>query len=67
MQGTDAFLFPFLLRLSSIYNTPLSMISDINELNNPITSFQFFPSFFKTYNYLDILLSKLKNSSQYFH
>jgi len=62
----DAFNLVIFIQDNFIYNTPLSMISDINELNNPITSYQCFPSFLKTYNYLDILLSNLSNSNQYF-
>ena len=47
-------------------NSSLSMISNINELKNQVSSFYFYPYFIKTYDYLDILLSNLSNSNQYF-
>jgi hypothetical protein len=34
----DAFNLIIFIQDNFIYNTPLSMVSDINELNNPITS-----------------------------
>ena len=62
----DAFYLILFIQDDFVENTPLSMISDINELNNPITSNIYFPTFFKTYDYLNILLSNISNSNQYF-
>ena len=62
----DAFNLIIFIQDDFFDNTSLSMISDINDLNNPINTCQCFPSFFKTYNYLNILLSNLSNSNQYF-
>ena len=47
-------------------NSSLSLLSSINELHNPLNSSYFFNYFIKTYQYLDILLSNLSNSNQYF-
>ena len=62
----DAFYLILFIQDDFVDNTPLSMISDINQLNNPITSYIYFPTFFKTYDYLNILLSNISNSNQYF-
>ena len=62
----DAFYLILFIQDDFVENTSLSIISDIKDLNNPITSYIYFPSFLKTYNYLDILLSNLSNSNQYF-
>ena len=47
-------------------NSSLSIISNINELNNNVNTFYYFPYFIKIYEYLDILLSNLSDSNQYF-
>ena len=62
----DAFNLIIFIQDDFFDNTSLSIISDINELSNPINSCLCFPSFFKTYDYLNILLSNLSNSNQYF-
>ena len=49
-----------------IQNSSLSIISDINSLNSQLNTLFYFPYFIKTYQYLDILLSNLSNSNQYF-
>ena len=62
----DAFNLILFIQDDFFNNTSLSIINNISELHNPITSFCYFPFFVKTYNYLDILLSNLSNSNQYF-
>ena len=62
----DAFNLIIFIQDDFFDNTSLSIISNIDDLNTPITSYQYFPSFFKTYDYLNILLSNLSNSNQYF-
>ena len=47
-------------------NSSLSLISNINDLHNPLNSSFYFNYFIKTYQYLDILLSNLSDSNQYF-
>ena len=49
-----------------IENSSLTMISDINDLHNNLNSLFYFPYFIKIYNYLDILLSNISDSNQYF-
>ena len=49
-----------------VENSPLSIISDINDLHNNVNSFFYFPYFIKIYDYLDIILSNLSDSNQYF-
>ena len=62
----DAFNLILFIQDDFFDNTSLSIINNLSELGNPITSYCHFPSFIKTYNYLDILLSNLSNSNQYF-
>ena len=62
----DAFNLIIFIQDDFVDNTSLSIISNINDLKNPISSYQYFPYFFKTFNYLNILLSNLSNSNQYF-
>ena len=47
-------------------NSSLSLLSNINELHNALNASFYFNYFIKTYQYLDILLSNLSNSNQYF-
>ena len=49
-----------------IENSSLTMISDINDLHNNLNSLFYFPYFIKIYDYLDILLSNISDSNQYF-
>ena len=46
--------------------SPLSTITNMKDLKSEINSFQYFPYFLKTYDYLDILLSNLSDSNQHF-
>lgn len=47
-------------------NSSLALYSNINDLHNPLNTSFYFNYFIKTYQYLDILLSNLSNSNQYF-
>ena len=47
-------------------NSSLALYSNINDLHNPLNSSFYFNYFIKTYQYLDILLSNLSTSNQYF-
>ena len=62
----EAFNLIIFIQDDFVVNTSLSKKSKIKDLNNPITSYYYYPFFLKTYDYLDILLSNLSNSNQYF-
>ena len=46
--------------------SPLAQISNIKELKVDLSTVNFYPYFFKTYDYIDILLANLSDSNQHF-